>query len=98
MIIVTGSVHARPETLPDVLAASLAHVARSREEPGCLQHGVHQSVEDPTLVVFFERWTDHDALAAHFEQPGSLEFVRAVAGLARDRPTLEIFDASPAER
>ena len=98
MIIVTGSVHARPDTLPDVLAASLEHVRRSRGEPGCLHHAVHQSVEDPTLVVFFERWADRDTLAAHFEQPGSLEFVRAVSTLARERPTLEVFDASPLDR
>jgi hypothetical protein len=38
MIIVTGSVHARPEALDEVLRLSLEHVHRSRLEPGCLLH------------------------------------------------------------
>lgn len=94
MIIVTGSVHARPETLADVLQASLEHVHRSRTEPGCLLHSVHQSVEDPLLVVFLEHWEDRAALTAHFAQPGSNEFVKAVSELADERPTIQIYEAS----
>src|SRR5689334_14309889 len=94
MIIVTGSVRARPETLAAVLQASLEHVRRSRTEPGCLLHSVHQSVEDPLLVVFLEYWEDRAALTTHFAQPGSNEFVQAVSGLADQRPTIEIYEAS----
>jgi quinol monooxygenase YgiN len=94
MLIVTGRVHARPDTLADVLTASLEHVHRSRTEPGCLLHSVHQSVEDPLLVVFVEHWADREALSTHFAQPGSNEFVRAVATLADERPTLEIYEAT----
>lgn len=94
MIIVTGSVHARPETLADVLKASLEHVHRSRTEPGCLLHSVHQSVEDPLLVVFVEHWADRDALTTHFAQPGSNDFVKAVGTLADQRGTLEIYEAT----
>jgi quinol monooxygenase YgiN len=54
MIIVTGSVRARPETFDEILAASLEHVRRSRTEPGCLMHSVHQNVEDPLTLVFVE--------------------------------------------
>jgi quinol monooxygenase YgiN len=95
MIIVTGSVHARAEVLSDVLQASLEHVQRSRTEPGCLLHSVHQSVEDPLLVVFVEHWEDRDALTTHFAQPGSNEFVNTVAALADARPTIEIYEATP---
>jgi quinol monooxygenase YgiN len=95
MIIVTGSVHARPDALADVLRASLEHVHRSRTEPGCLLHSVHQSVEDPMLVVFVEHWEDRDSLTTHFAQPGSNDFVKAVAALADERPTIEIYEATP---
>src|SRR3954453_21859236 len=94
MIIVTGSVLARPDTLADVLQASLEHVQRSRTEPGCLLHSVHQSVEDPLLVVFLEHWADRDALPAHFAQPGSAAFVKTVAALASERPSIEIYEAA----
>ena len=95
MIIVTGSVRARPETLEKVLALSLEHVHRSREEPGCLLHSVHQDVEDPLTVVFLEHWESRDALNAHFAVPASGDFVTKVSALAADRPTLNIYEATP---
>jgi quinol monooxygenase YgiN len=98
MIIVTGSVHARPDKLDEVLAASLEHVHRSRTEPGCLLHSVHQNVEDPTVVVFVEHWEDQDALTAHFAVPASNAFVKTLAALTVERPTMEIYEASPLER
>ena len=98
MIIVTGSVHARPDKLDEVLAASLEHVHRSRTEPGCLLHSVHQNVEDPTVVVFVEHWQDRDALTAHFAVPDSNTFVKTLAALTVERPTMEIYEATPLER
>jgi quinol monooxygenase YgiN len=95
MIIVTGSVRCRPDTLADVLVLSLDHVHRSRTEPGCLLHTVHQDVEDPLRVVFLEQWADRDAINAHFEVPASLEFVTAVTQLAAEAPTLQLYEAKP---
>ena len=42
------------------------HVRRSRTEPGCLLHSVHQNVEDPSVVVFLEHWEDRDQDAPLF--------------------------------
>jgi quinol monooxygenase YgiN len=93
MIIVTGQIDARPECLDEVLALSLRHVHRSREEPGCLLHSVHQDVEDANRVVFIEHWQDRDALAAHFAVPESLAFIEAVGPLAAGPAGLQIFEA-----
>jgi quinol monooxygenase YgiN len=95
MIIVTGQVQAQPEHLDELLAHSLDHVRRSRQEPGCLLHSVHQDVEDPCRVVFVEHWLDRDALRTHFEVPASLKFVEAVTSLAADPAELQIYDAQP---
>jgi quinol monooxygenase YgiN len=95
MIIVTGSVQARPDRLADVLSESLEHVHRSRSEPGCLLHTVHQDVEDPLRVVFVEHWQDLDALRAHFAVPASGAFVNALTDLVTAAPTIEIYDATP---
>lgn len=97
MIIVTGSVKARPDTLDKLLALSLEHVRRSRAEPGCVAHTVHQDVEDPLRLVFLEEWADADALLVHFAVPESGEFVRAAAELAAARPDLRVYDATPVE-
>ena len=98
MIIVTGSATARPASLAEVLRLSLEHVQRSRQEPGCLLHTVHQDVEDPNRVVFVEHWADRDALMVHFAVPASGEFVRAITNLTEGPPTLEIYDAQPLDR
>lgn len=95
MIIVTGSVHAQPDRLAEVLALSLEHVRRSRTEPGCLLHTVHQDVEDPLRVVFVEHWKDQEALSTHFAVPASSNFVAALTDLVSGSPTLDIYEVTP---
>ncbi|URW74415.1 antibiotic biosynthesis monooxygenase [Sphingomonas donggukensis] len=94
MILVTGSVVARPDTFADVLRLSLEHVHRSRTEPGCIAHAVHRDCEDDLRLVFVERWADMAALTAHFAVPASRAFGKALAGLAARAPDLQIYDAS----
>jgi quinol monooxygenase YgiN len=95
MIIVTGSVKARAETVDEILHVSLEHVHRSRLEPGCLLHSVHRDVEDANRFVFLEHWVDRDALGAHFRVPESGAFAVALGELAAERPIMEIYDATP---
>ena len=97
MIIVTGSVHARPEALDEVLRLSLEHVHRSRLEPGCLLHSVHQDVEDSNHVVFVEHWSDAAALTVHFAVPESRAFARALRDLSTDPQPIGIYEATPAD-
>jgi len=93
MLIVTGSVEGRPDTIDRILELGLAHVQRSRQEPGCLLHSVHRDVENELRVVFIERWEDAEALEAHFRVPASGEFVRQVTALAVRPPEMSIFEA-----
>ena len=95
MIIVTGSVKAQPATLAQMRELSIEHVHRSRTEPGCLLHSVHHDVEDPLTLVFLEHWEDRAALDAHFRVPASSEFVAAIAALAAEPPTMQIYEAEP---
>jgi quinol monooxygenase YgiN len=97
MIIVTGSVQGRPDTIDALLALSLTHVQRSRKEPGCLLHSVHFDAEDPLRLVFLEHWTDADALRAHFAVPASREFVNELSTLTVTAPEMHIYDAERAK-
>ena len=90
MIIVTGSVLATPETLSDMLRISIEHVHRSLAEPGCLDHGVYQSAEDPHRLFFYEQWADQASIDAHFHVPASIEFATALGTMAAERPSIEI--------
>ena len=93
MVVVTGTLHARPETVAEVLRLSREHVLRSRAEPGCIEHGVAIDVDDAMRLVFFERWADLAALGVHLKLPASRGFGKAVAGLVDQAPTLSVFEA-----
>ena len=94
MIIVLGSVVARPDGFAEALRLSQAHVARSRGEPGCLAHAVHRAPEQPLRLVFVEQWADAAALATHFRVPASRAFVEAVTALASEPPHIAVYDAT----
>jgi quinol monooxygenase YgiN len=93
VLIVTGSVQARPDSIDHVLALSIAHVRRSRHEPGCLAHAVHRDCEDALRLVFVEHWADADALRAHFRVPASGAFVQEISALAAGPPEISIYEA-----
>ncbi len=93
MIIVTGSVTARPEQFEALLQASLDHVHRSRTEEGCISHAVHIDCENPLRLFFYERWRDMAALQAHFVQPGSAEFIEAARAMASSSERVSMYEA-----
>lgn len=95
MIIIIGSIVAKPEHLDEVQRLSVEHVVRSRTEPGCLMHSVHRDVENPNRFVFVENWADADAVRTHFAVPASGDFVNAAALLSVGDPTIEIYEAAP---
>ncbi|HEY2560544.1 MAG TPA: putative quinol monooxygenase [Caldimonas sp.] len=94
MVIVTGSIQARLDTVDELRRLSLEHVARSRAEPGCLEHGVAVDANDGLRLVFFERWADRDALLMHFHVLASREFVAQVARLAAHPPVIAAYEAT----
>ena len=93
MIIVTGNILARSETLDELITVSLEHSRRSRFEPGCIAHGVHQDCENQLRLVFYEEWADHAALEKHFQLPASRLFAKKAFTLAAQPPAIEIYEA-----
>ncbi len=94
MLIVTGSITGRPETIEELERLSLEHVHRSRLEPGCISHAVYRDVENPLRLVFFEEWADKTALDTHFAVPASGAFVRAARGLAAEATAITVYEAN----
>ena len=92
MMIVTGVIQARLDTLDELRRLSLEHVARSRVEPGCLEHGVTIDANDGLRLVFFERWVDHAAFEAHVQQPATREFAAQARRLAAHPPEIVAYD------
>jgi quinol monooxygenase YgiN len=94
VIIVNGSITGTEATIDELLARSLEHVRRSREEPGCISHAVALDAENPLRLVFFEQWEDIAALKTHFGVPAAIEFARLAVDLGEVPPTLDLFEAS----
>ncbi len=93
MLIVSGDVTARADSLEDMLAAALQHVRRSRLEPGCISHDVSIDAGNPLRLMFFERWQDEAALKTHFAVPASRAFWKLLQVLAAEPGAMQIHDA-----
>ena len=94
MVIVTGTVHARADAYAELLALCRGHVARSRTEPGCLEHGVAIDADDSMRLVFLERWADRAAIDMHMKVPASREFGKRLMALVDRPPTLNLCDVN----
>jgi quinol monooxygenase YgiN len=95
MIIVWGSIVAGPGCLDSLIGVSLEHVHRSRLEPGCLKHSVQVDVENPERLVFYEEWSDMEALQVHFAVPASGEFVTRARQFSIGDPEIKIYEGNP---
>jgi len=82
VIIVTGEILAKPETLEALITLCTEHSRRSRAEPGCVSHDSFVDNENPLRIFFFEQWADRAALDAHFSAPESNAFMRDVRSLS----------------
>ncbi|HEU0113222.1 MAG TPA: antibiotic biosynthesis monooxygenase family protein, partial [Thermomicrobiales bacterium] len=47
----------------------------AREEPGCANFIVNQSVDDPRQILLYEQYVDDDAFAAHAARPEFKEII-----------------------
>jgi len=94
MVIVTAQIQARLDTVDELRRLSLEHVARSRAEPGCLEHGVGIDANDGLRLLYFERWANRAALVAHLEQPTTRDFVAQARRLAAHPPEIAVYEAS----
>ena len=75
MIIVTGAIQARADTVDELRRLSLEHVARSRAEPGCLEHGVAVDANDGLRLVVLDPWSDRAPLYANNKVPATGAYV-----------------------
>ncbi|MBV8851210.1 MAG: antibiotic biosynthesis monooxygenase [Methylobacteriaceae bacterium] len=94
MLIVTGSLVAREDTVEELRRQALEHTQRSRKEPGCVSHAVHVDCENPMRLFFFEEWESREALLAHFAVPQSRHFVKSARELAAEASPIAIFEAA----
>ncbi len=98
MIVITGSVAAKPGSFDVLRAEGLAHSARSRAEDGCLSHRCFVDAAEADRLFFYEEWRDMASVEAHFRQPDTARIMAAIRehAAASEGPTL--LEATPVAR
>ena len=88
---VVARIKAKPGREEEVKAVLLANVAPTRAERGCIDYDLHQSHDEPGLVLFYENWESRADLDAHSQSP-HIQALRARAGDLLAEPALiELF-------
>jgi quinol monooxygenase YgiN len=64
-----------------------ALVKPTRSEAGCLNYDLHQSIEEPWLLFFYENWRSRQDLDEHLKKPHIIEWLEKTENL---REGLEI--------
>jgi quinol monooxygenase YgiN len=77
---------AAPGRIDDLRAALLDLTVATRAEDGCLLYDLHEDVDDPDVLAFYEVWATPAAHAAHDETAHVQAFVARFS---------ELLDGSP---
>ena len=98
LIIVEGWVRLEsPGEVERLRAAALEMMSATKsQEPGCLEYAYAVDLGDPTLLRIIERWTDDDALTAHFATPHMAAFGQAMAGAKIASTSVKAYSAEVA--
>jgi quinol monooxygenase YgiN len=87
---VVATLTVKPETRADLIAAATACIQETRKEPGNIAYDLHESVTDPTKMVFVEQWENPEALVPHRTTDHMKAFGRVVVKCISAPPKIEI--------
>jgi quinol monooxygenase YgiN len=77
---------AAPGKIDDLRSALLDLTVATRAEDGCLLYDLHEDVDDPDVLAFYEIWATPAAHAAHDATPHVQGFVARFDELLAGRP------------
>ena len=90
MIYVVATLTVKPETRAELIAAAKLSIAATRKEAGNISYDMHESVTDPTKIVFVEQWENAEALVPHRTADHMKAFGRVAANCLTAPPRIEI--------
>ena len=90
MIYVVATLTVKPETRAELIAAAKTCIAATRKEAGNIAYDLHESVTDPTKMVFVEQWENAEALVPHRGAEHMKTFGRVAVKCFSAPPRIEI--------
>ncbi|MCB1412870.1 MAG: antibiotic biosynthesis monooxygenase [Xanthobacteraceae bacterium] len=90
MIYVVATLTVKPEMRAELIEAARACIAETRKEAGNIAYDLHESVSDPTRMVFVEQWETAEALGPHGKSDHMRAFGRVAVKCFSAPPKIEI--------
>jgi quinol monooxygenase YgiN len=90
LIYVVATLTVKPETRAELIAGAQACIAETRKEAGNIAYDLHESVTDPTKMVFVEQWENAEALEPHRKSDHMRAFGRIVVNCLTAPPKIEV--------
>ena len=97
MIYVVATLTVKPETRAEFIAAATACIKETRKEAGNIAYDLHESVTDPTRMVFVEQWENAEALEPHRRAEHMKAFGRVVVKCITQPPRIEVITPEKVE-
>jgi len=77
------------ETVKQELAAL---VEPTRAEKGCIAYALHQSVENKSLFMFYEKWVSKKDLDEHMQMPHMKAHLKKAGDLFAEPPKITLWE------
>ena len=90
-MIVVARLKARSGEESKMADALKTMVAKVEKEEGTLVYTLHQAQNDPTQFLFYEKYTDGEALKAHSSTPYFRELFGTLKPLLDGAPVIEMY-------
>jgi quinol monooxygenase YgiN len=91
-MIVVAKLKAKSGEASKMADALQAMVSKVEKEEGTLVYTLHQAKKDPTQFLFYEKYTDGEALKAHSSTPYFKELMGILAPLLDGAPEIEMYN------
>jgi quinol monooxygenase YgiN len=89
-IVLIARLKVKADKVEQARSAALAIVVASRNEAGCINYDIHQSIEDETVFFWHETWANKAAIDEHFATPFFQEFFAVVGEVAAEPPQINL--------
>jgi quinol monooxygenase YgiN len=97
VIYVVATLTVKPETHAEFIAAARACIKETRKEPGNIAYDLHESVTDPSKMVFVEQWENVEALVPHRAAEHMKTFGRVAVKCFSAPPKIEVITPEKVE-
>jgi quinol monooxygenase YgiN len=91
-VTVIATFQANPGKEVELQKALTSLIARTRQEPGCINYDLHVSAEYPSRFLFHETWTSRAHLDAHLQSEHVKVMFPRVSELCVAFPDIVVWD------